>query len=269
MLDLYVCAYASENRLYLNRGDGTFVERAKACGLSFIGANVKMAFADYDLDGDLDAYLVTNRREPIGNPKVEYEGGPGTYTVKEPYRELVSVINLPGGEQKFTKAGQFDHLFKNLLVETGRLNFVDVSKNAGIEGPDHGLDVTWWDYDADGYPDLYVSNDFTDPDKFYRNRGDGTFENILATALPHTPWFTMGSATGDLNNDGRLDLVPRHRRTPPVHAQCRLPEHGDRALHGGRPSHRPGEFGLDLVDEDRGSRRRWLRRRLRDQRLPL
>ena len=207
MLDLYVCAYASENQLYLNRGDGTFVERAKACGLSFIGANVKMAFADYDLDGDLDAYLVTNRREPIGNPKVEYEGGPGTYTVKEPYRELVSVINLPGGEQKFTKAGQFDHLFKNLLVETGRLDFVDVSKNAGIEGPDHGLDVTWWDYDADGYPDLYVSNDFTDPDKFYRNRGDGTFENILATALPHTPWFTMGSATGDLNNDGRLDLV--------------------------------------------------------------
>jgi hypothetical protein len=207
LLDLYVCAYGSENRLYLNRGDGTFLERARACGLHLMGANVKMAFADYDLDGDLDAYLVTNRREPIGSPKIEYEGSPGSYTVKERYRELVSVINLPNGEQKFTKAGQFDHLFKNLLMETGELRFADVSQHAGIAGPDHGLDVTWWDYDADGYPDLYVSNDFTDPDKFYRNRGDGTFENILGSALPHTPWFSMGSATGDLNNDGRLDLV--------------------------------------------------------------
>jgi hypothetical protein len=207
LLDLYVCAYGSENRLYLNRGDGTFLERARACGLHLMGANVKMAFADYDLDGDLDAYLVTNRREPIGRPKIEYEGSPGSYTVKERYRELVSVINLPNGEQKFTKAGQFDHLFKNLLMETGELRFADVSQSAGIAGPDHGLDVTWWDYDADGYPDLYVSNDFTDPDKFYRNRGDGTFENILGSALPHTPWFSMGSATGDLNNDGRLDLI--------------------------------------------------------------
>ena len=207
LLDLYVCAYASDNRLFLNQGDGTFAERAKAVGLHFMGANVKMAFADYDRDGDLDAYLVTNRREPIGNPKVEYAGTPGNYTVKEPYRELVSVINLPSGEQKFTKAGQYDHLFKNLLVESGKLRFADVSKSAGIAGPDHGLDVTWWDYDGDGYPDLYVSNDFTDPDKLYHNRGDGTFEDVLATAFPHTPWFTMGSAAGDLNNDGLLDLV--------------------------------------------------------------
>ena len=206
-LDLYVCAYASENYLFLNKGNGTFVEQAGPTGLHFMGANVKMAFADYDLDGDLDAYLVTNRREPIGNPKIEYEGGPGQYTVKEKYRELVSIINLPDGEQKFTKAGQFDHLFRNMLVETGKLQFEDVSRESGIDGPDHGLDVTWWDFDEDGYPDLYVSNDFTDPDKFYRNRGDGTFENILGVALPHTPWFTMGSATGDLNNDGRLDLV--------------------------------------------------------------
>ena len=206
-LDLYVCAYSSENYLFVNRGNGTFVEQARDTGLHFMGANVKMAFADYDLDGDLDAYLVTNRREPIGNPKIEYEGGPGSYTVKKEYEELVSIINLPDGEQKFTKAGQFDHLFRNMLAETGELKFKDVSKEAGIDGPDHGLDVTWWDYDADGYPDLYVSNDFTDPDKFYRNQGDGTFENILGEALPHTPWFTMGSATGDLDNDGRLDLV--------------------------------------------------------------
>ena len=207
LLDLFVCSYASDNHFFLNLGGGKFADRAPGSGLDFMGANVKMAFADYDLDGDLDAYLVTNRREPFGNPKIEYAGGPGNYTVKEPFRELVSIINLPDGEQKFTKAGQFDHLFKNMLVESGALRFEDVSEKAGIDGPDHGLDVTWWDHDGDGFPDLYVSNDFTDPDKFYRNRGDGTFENILAKALPHTPWFTMGSAAGDLNNDGLLDLV--------------------------------------------------------------
>ena len=206
-LDLYICAYESDNRLYLNQGDGTFQDAAKTSGLNFVGANVKMAFADIDNDGDLDAYLVTNRLEPAGNPKIDYLGTPGNYTVAPHHQELVSVINLPDGTQKFTKAGQYDHLYRNELNETGELRFTDISKTAGIDGPDHGLDATWWDYDADGDPDLYVSNDFTDPDKFYRNRGDGTFEDVLAEALPHTPWFTMGSATGDLNNDGLLDLV--------------------------------------------------------------
>jgi hypothetical protein len=206
-LDLYVCTYESDNRLFINRGDGTFENKASDAGLNFVGANVKMAFADIDNDGDLDGYLVTNRLEPVGNPKIDYIGTPGKYQVAEHHRELVSVINLPDGTQKFTKAGQFDHLYRNELAETGELKFTDISSEAGIDGPDHGLDATWWDYDADGDADLYVSNDFTDPDKFYRNRGDGTFEDVLAEALPHTPWFTMGSATGDLNNDGLLDLV--------------------------------------------------------------
>ena len=206
-LDLFICAYDSDNHLFLNRGDGTFENVTESAGLKFNGANVKMAFADIDNDGDLDGYLVTNRLEPIGNPKIDYLGSKGNYTVAEHHRELASVINLPNGEQKFTKAGQYDHLFRNELNETGELRFTDISKESGIDGPDHGLDATWWDYDNDGDPDLYVSNDFTDPDKFYRNKGDGTFENIVGEALPHTPWFTMGSAAGDLNNDGLLDLV--------------------------------------------------------------
>lgn len=206
-LDLFICAYESNNHLYLNRGNSTFENATEKAGLNFIGANVKMAFADIDNDGDLDAYLVTNRLEPVGNPKIDYLGSKGNYTVAEHHRELASVINLPNGEQKFTKAGQFDHLYRNELKERGELRFTDISKEAGIDGPDHGLDATWWDYDNDGDPDLYISNDFTDPDKFYRNKGDGTFENILGESLPHTPWFTMGTAAGDLNNDGLLDLV--------------------------------------------------------------
>ena len=63
-LDLYVCGYDCANRLYINQGDGTFTEEAEARGLGFRGASVMMAFADYDQDGDLDGYLVTNRQSP-------------------------------------------------------------------------------------------------------------------------------------------------------------------------------------------------------------
>ena len=64
--------------------------------------------------------------------------------------------------------------------------------------------ATWLDYNGDGWPDLYVANDFAAPDCFYRNNGDGTFTSVLATAVPHTTWFSMGSDSADINNDGQI-----------------------------------------------------------------
>ncbi|MEZ6117526.1 MAG: FG-GAP-like repeat-containing protein [Pirellulaceae bacterium] len=206
-LDLWVCAYNSNNHLFLNQGNGTFKDVTFAAGLARFGANVKMVFADYDLDGDLDAFLVTNRLEPKDEVQIRYVGSPGNYDVAPEHQELAMVINLPSGEQKFAKAGQFDILFKNELAETGLLKFTDVTKQANISGNFHGLDATWWDYNADGYPDLYIANDFTDPDQFLKNNGDGTFTDVTLTAVPHTPWFAMGAAFGDLNNDAKLDLL--------------------------------------------------------------
>ena len=206
-IDLYVCAYASASYLFLNDGKGRFSDVTDSAGLGFRGANVKMLFADYDRDGDLDAYLVTNRLEPRQPVKIKYEGGPVTYTVAKEHEELAGVINLPNGKQQFVKAGQFDHFFKNKFQETGQLRFTDVSQNVGIGGNYHGLDAIWWDFNADGFPDLYVANDFTDPDQFYRNNGDGTFTDVVGEALPNTPWFTMGAAVGDFNNDGLFDLM--------------------------------------------------------------
>ena len=116
-------------------------------------------------------------------------------------------IDLPSGKQQFAKAGQFDRLYKNELSETGKLQFRDVTKDAQLTGNFHGLDATWWDYDHDGDPDLYVANDFTDPDQWLRNNGDGTFTDVTRETVPNTPWFAMGSAFGDLNNDGLLDLI--------------------------------------------------------------
>ncbi|MCA9148365.1 MAG: VCBS repeat-containing protein [Planctomycetales bacterium] len=206
-LDIVICAYDSENLVYLNQGSLKFENAAPRIGLAQRGASVKLTFADYDGDGDLDAYLLTNRLEPKVETKIRYLGSAGHYEVAPEHRELAMVLNLPNGEQKFAKAGQADRLFKNELAETGELRFRDVTSAAELTGFYHGLDAIWWDYNRDGRPDLYVANDFTDPDQLFRNNGDGTFTDITETSLPCTPWFAMGASCCDVNNDGRFDLL--------------------------------------------------------------
>ena len=205
-MDLYVCGYDSPNRLFLNLGD-RFVDHTEASGLGFSGASVVMTFCDYDRDGDLDAYLLTNRVhgeipefQPIASPQ-----GP---QVPEQYREQAYFMQHPNGQYLVRPAGQFDHLYRN---DNGV--FVDVSESAGIgKLPYFGLSATWWDYNQDGWPDLYVANDFMGPDHFYRNNGpdaDGvvTFTNVIDKAVPNTPWFSMGADSADINNDGLPDLL--------------------------------------------------------------
>ena len=204
-LDLTVLGYRAESAIFLNDA-GAFVRAPQSVRLAHVGANVKVAFADYDLDGDLDAYLVTNRGEPDAPVEPRYEGTPGNYRVPREFDELVGVIQLPD-RQQFVKAGQYDHLYRNELKETGALAFTDVSAAAGIRGNHHGLDVIWWDADGDGRPDIYVANDFTDPDQFWHNNGDGTFTDVTLASLPHTPWFSMGAVTADFDADGLFDLL--------------------------------------------------------------
>ena len=113
------------------------------------------------------------------------------------------MILRPDGGVRAINAGQFDRLYRN----NGDGTFSDVSQKAGIYGNYVGLSATWWDYNDDGYPDLYVANDFETPDQFYRNNGDGTFTNVIKKTMPHSPWFSMGADVADLNNDGRLDFM--------------------------------------------------------------
>ena len=85
-----------------------------------------------------------------------------------------------------------------------------MNANAGIktgpEGYGQGLSATWFDYNGDGWPDLYVANDFAAPDHFYRNNGDGTFTDVIGDVMPHTSWFSMGSDFADINNRGMFDF---------------------------------------------------------------
>ncbi|MFT5052557.1 MAG: hypothetical protein ACI8QZ_003993 [Chlamydiales bacterium] len=205
-LDLYVCNYDAPNRLYMNAGDGSFREEAAARGVAFDGASVMASLADYDCDGDLDLYLLTNRMYTAEgrSPKTVQVNGKAQLAPGEEDVFALQERNIAGEVQKFVvKAGQPDRLYRN----DGQGRFTEVAAGAGISGNHPGLSATWWDYDRDGYPDLYVCNDFWDADRLYHNEGDGTFRDVLAQALPRTPWFSMGSDFGDLNGDGRFDFV--------------------------------------------------------------
>lgn len=205
-LDIYACAYRGENRLFINLGPSPagvkFVEAARQFGLAFNGASKTMAFADIDNDGDLDGYLATNDVPAPPNVKfaVQYEAGKPV--VADALREYWQLIYLPGGRVHRVAAGQFDHLYRN-----DGDHFTDISQQAGIDGPHITLAATWWDYNDDGRPDLYASNDFLGPDCLYRNDGGGRFTNVASEALPHIPWYSMGADVGDVNNDGLVDLL--------------------------------------------------------------
>ena len=199
-LDIYACAYDMPNHLWVNDG-GQFTERAREFGLDFSGASMTMAFADIDNDGDLDGYLATTAKQPPAGTKfgVRFEGKKPV--IPDELREYWELIYLPGDRAHRTEAGQFDHLFRN----DGK-RFTEITKEAGIDGPYFSLSATWWDYNQDGFPDVYVSNDYMGPDKLYHNNGDGTFADVIGDVTGHTPWFSMGSDVGDLNNDGLLDF---------------------------------------------------------------
>jgi len=208
-LDLYVCGFDCSNRLYINQRD-KFTEEAGAHGLDFHGASVAMSFADYDLDGDLDGYLLTNRLHPsdaIRNVKILRQKNQ-PLRVHPDSQEQAYFIKPPNRIQLLIPAGQFDHLYRN---DDG--HFIDVSMESGIgEFPYYGLSAIWWDYNDDGWPDLYVANDYMGPDHLFRNNGlddNGviTFTDVVDEALPHTPWFSMGSDYADINNDGRIDFL--------------------------------------------------------------
>ncbi|EDY84294.1 FG-GAP repeat domain protein [Verrucomicrobiia bacterium DG1235] len=168
-LDLYLCQFDAPNLLYINNGKGVFTESAAQAGVAVQSGSVVGAFEDYDRDGDLDLFILTNVLDSTGHPE-----------------------------------GEPDMLFRN----KGDGTFENVTAAAGIDSDrGKGHSATWWDADGDGWADLFISNDFEAPDHLYKNNGDGTFTDIIEVAFPHTAWYSMGSDFGDINNDGRLDLL--------------------------------------------------------------
>jgi len=205
--DLFVCGYRSPNRLWINDGKGHFTDRAEAWGLAVSRASMTMAWADTDGDGQLDGYLATSgfAPGPEGQFRVNMEpraDGKKVPVIPPELAEVWEMLYLPGDRARNVPAAHKDHLFRQ---ENGR--FTDITAAAGLTGPWFTLSAVWWDYDMDGLPDCYVSNDYTGPDRLWRNAGGNRFTNTLPDVIPHTPWFSMGADVGDLNNDGLIDLM--------------------------------------------------------------
>lgn len=199
-LDIYVCNYTSPNLLFINDGVGKFTEEGAAYKVDFVDASLVSSFADYDLDGDLDFYLLTNRwHDPKGFPKESpariKDGRPTILPGLEKHYQIT--------EFGYEPVGRPDRLIRN----NGDGTFSDVTAEARISGRGDGLSATWWDYNDDGYPDIYVGNDFSVADKLYRNNGNGTFTNVLDQLVPHSTWFSMGADVADINNDGLFDFL--------------------------------------------------------------
>ncbi len=219
-LDLAVCGYDVPNRLFLNDGTGKFRDVAVAAGVAHQGAGIILTWADFDRDGDADAYLVTGRAydaEQLSPADVERlrdiekrltkHPVTGELMVPEELREKYAVV-MRMGAPTLVKSGALDRLYRNDGPgPDGVPVFKEITAAAGLTDYGRGLAAQWWDYDGDGFPDLYVANDFYGPDRLWRNNGDGTFTDRAPALLRHTPWFSMGCDSGDLNNDGLIDFM--------------------------------------------------------------
>lgn len=189
-LDIYVCysglrdSTLRKNQLFINNhnlndSSPRFSEKAHEYGLDDAGYSTQAAFLDYDLDGDLDCFLVNH--------------------------------NLAGYQRKEASVmrnaydyNAGDKLFRN----DGNQRFTDISKQAGIKSNPlgFGLGVMVSDINKDGYPDIYVTNDYVEDDYLYINQKNGTFKDELRERIAHTSYSSMGIDIADINNDGLSDI---------------------------------------------------------------
>ncbi|MFB9841708.1 VCBS repeat-containing protein [Mucilaginibacter ginsenosidivorans] len=197
LIDIYVCYSgktsddARRNQLFINQGNNKFKEEAKAYGLDDPSYSTQAVFFDYDNDGDLDMFLLNHNVKKIDNMELAR------------YKD------------------QTDALASNKLYRNDGGHFTDVSNKAGIvQNPlTFGLGVAIADIDKDGWPDIYVTNDYNEPDYLYINNHNGTFTEKSEQLFRHMSHFSMGVDIADFNNDGlpdvmTLDMLPEdnHRQ---------------------------------------------------------
>lgn len=189
IMDIYVCRSGKlpenqrENQFFVSEGikDGhpIYKNRAQELGLNDAGYSTQAIFFDFDLDGDLDMFLLNHNIET---------------------KPFYNVEELKRNRDQFVG----DKLFRN---ENGK--FKDVSNQAGIKGNEigYGLGVSIGDLNNDGWPDIYVANDYSEHDYLYINNRDGTYSDRSSQSLGHMSNYSMGTDIADFNNDGMLDII--------------------------------------------------------------
>jgi enediyne biosynthesis protein E4 len=197
LLDIYLSninpdrAKSAPNQFFINQGikngKPTFVDMAQTMGLADSGYSTQAAFLDFDLDGDLDCYLLTNALETYNRNSIKPKVTDGT-------------------------ARSNDRFFRN-----DKGTFVNISRQAGINTEGWGLGIAVSDFNNDGLPDVYCANDFLSNDLMWINNGNGTFSNQIASKIRHQSNNSMGVDIADINNDGypeiiTLDMMPDDNR---------------------------------------------------------
>jgi hypothetical protein len=200
LLDIYVCRVSQfkiltgKNQLLVCKGINEngipyYEEQAAAYGLDFSGFSTHAAFFDYDLDGDLDLFLL--------NHSVNHDGN---YAPRE---NFINTMDSLAGHRMFRNDSK-------VLPDGGFVPaFTDMTKESGINSSriGYGLGIAVSDINLDGLPDIYIGNDFHENDYLYINQGDGTFSEEGTLRIKHTSQFSMGVDAADINNDGWPDIV--------------------------------------------------------------
>jgi hypothetical protein len=164
------------------KGVPQFKNLAAPLGLADSSYSTQAVFFDYDLDKDLDMFLLTNSLESYHR-------------------------NTPFGQRTDGTGKSVDKLYRHDTLEDGTIHFTNVSAEAGILEEGWGLGIVVNDFNQDGWPDVYCANDFLSSDQLYVNQKDGTFRNEIAKWMNHQEFNGMGTDMADLNNDALNDLV--------------------------------------------------------------
>ena len=183
-LDIYVCYSGNTepknrtNQLFINNGNLTFTDKAKEYGVDDKGHSTHAAFFDFDRDGDLDLYVLNHNVKQFRNFDAAY---------------VKKQIDPDAGDR---------------LYENRNGKFTDITQKAAINSNPlgYGLGINVGDYNNDGWPDLYICNDYVEQDYLYINNKNGTFTDQLQNMIGHISNFSMGIDAADINNDGNIDL---------------------------------------------------------------
>ncbi len=224
------------NSLLRNRGDGTFEDATDAAGILSFHPTQTAAWGDFNNDGHLDLFIgnETNRQSGPNPSELYQNNGDGTFTNVAQAAGLTVMqyakgavwgdFNNDGWQDLFVSIMQGpNRLYKNVGPDdTGSWRFVDVASEAGVQEPIISFPAWFWDYNNDGWLDLFVSGwkatagdiaseylnlpGKSEYPRLYKNNGDGTFENVTSDARLERVMYTMGSNFGDLDNDGFLDF---------------------------------------------------------------
>ncbi len=189
--DIYVCTYGKSldapihNLLFINQHNNSFKEEANAYGIADSSYSTQVAFFDYDKDGDLDMFLVNYLLN-------------ATYSANNIFPKDLSGRSF-ANDKLYRNDGN-----KNKL---GHPVFTNITKEAGIVDDGYGLGLSISDFNNDGWPDIYVSNDFVSNDELWLNNKNGTFTNTLALSTKHQSFSSMGCDAADINNDKLIDFA--------------------------------------------------------------